>query len=731
MRIFNRLSMLGFVAGLMALVCPVQAGSPTDAAGGVIQRFLPRHADKFVLEIIPPDDGKDVFEIESRDGNIVLRGNNGVSICSALNWYLKYHCFCHVSWCGDQLNLSDPLPKVEPKFRLVTPHRYRYCLNYCAFSYSMAYWDFAQWERLIDWMALSGINMPLAITGQEAVWQAVCRRFGLSDKQIFEFLPGSAYLPFGWMGCVDGWGGPLSQDWIDRHIDLQKKILARQRELGMTPVLQGFTGHVPVGLKEKAPQAKFQQLPKWCGFPGTTFVDPQDPLFTQFGSAFIEEQTRLFGTDHFYASDTFIEMSPPSNDPAFLAGMGKAIYGAMAGADPEAIWLMQGWIFVNNPQFWQPEQTKALFGAVPDDRLILIEMGKDAYQTTEAYYGKQWIWSIVHDFGGTVTLHAALPTIINRFGAALRSPNRGRLSGLGPIMESLGYNAVFYDLFTDVMWRSEVPELKPWVMQYIHRRYGQESPTMQKAWNLLLESAYGAGAAPGEVVCLRPSLTGQRTKKARKREEYDTVKLAESCKAFLQCAEAMADRDTYRFDLTNVTRQVLANLAQDDFEEIIEAYQAKDRKRLAAAGERLCGILRDLDALLATRREFMLGPWLADAKRWATNDDERKLYEWNARNQITLWGPPDSWLHDYARKQWAGLTLSFHLPRWQQFVRSLDEALATSKEFNADAFEKQMQQFEDRWTHGTESYPTEPSGDTVAVARRLWGKYGKRALGQD
>ncbi|GAG47398.1 unnamed protein product, partial [marine sediment metagenome] len=72
----------------------------------------------------------------------------------------------------------------------------------------MAWYDWSQWERLIDWMALNGINMPLSVTGQEAVWQAVCKRLGMSDGQIDEFLAGPPYLPFQWMGCLDGWGGP-------------------------------------------------------------------------------------------------------------------------------------------------------------------------------------------------------------------------------------------------------------------------------------------------------------------------------------------------------------------------------------------------------------------------------------------------------------------------------------------------------------------------------------------
>ncbi len=64
--------------------------------------------------------------------------------------------------------------------------------NFCAFSYTLAYWDWPQWERMIDWMALHGVNMPLSVTGQEAVWYKVYRDLGLTDKhcqeRVFEGL---------------------------------------------------------------------------------------------------------------------------------------------------------------------------------------------------------------------------------------------------------------------------------------------------------------------------------------------------------------------------------------------------------------------------------------------------------------------------------------------------------------------------------------------------------------
>ena len=157
---------------------------------------------------------------------------------------------------------------------------------------------------------------------------------------------------------MDGWGGPLTQDWIDRHAALQRKILERERGFDMTPVLQGFTGHVPEALAKVRPIANYRKLPSWCGFPGTTFVDPQDPLFQEIGRRFVEEQTRLFGTDHYYAADVYRDVAA-ERGPAFIKAMAEAVYGSMAAADPDAVWLMQERLFVNNPEFWKESQTEA------------------------------------------------------------------------------------------------------------------------------------------------------------------------------------------------------------------------------------------------------------------------------------------------------------------------------------------------------------------------------------
>jgi len=724
----KRLAMMMFMGLAAASSCGAE-GEAVSGARGALQRLLPRRAAEFAVETIPRDQGRDVFEIESTGGRVVLRGSSGVAIASALNWYLKHHCNASVSLRGSQLDLPTPLPAVIEKVRLVTPFTYRYCFNYCCFSYSMAWWDWPQWERAIDWMALNGVNMPLAVTGQEAVWEAVYRELGLPDEALDEFFVGPAYLPFGWMGCMDGWGGPLSPAWIERHAALQQRILARERELGMTPVLQGFTGHVPAALQQHYPEAAYQQLPSWCGFPGTLFVDPRDPLFTRIGKAFVEEQTRQFGTDHLYASDTFIEMSPPSNDPAFLNAMGRAVHDAMKAGDPEAIWVMQGWLFVNNPRFWKPPQAKALLGSVPDDRMLVLDLHcetRPAWTLTESFYGKPWIWCIIQSFGNQVSLHGNLSRIAKDLPAAVVSPDRGKLRGAGCIMEGLGYNPVVYDLMNDLMWRPEPLNLDAWIDGYVRRRYGGEVPKAAEAWHLLLNTAYARSGQFGSVICKRPALPPTKSLKAAK-TPYPEETLDRAWRLLLDCADELGAADAYRYDLVHVTRQALCNRAPRFLADIETAYEARDRGALQQAGERFLTLLRDLDELLGTREEFLLGRWLADATRWATNEEERRLYEWNARNQITLWGPRDSILHDYAAKQWSGLIRDFYAPRWELFFKELHALIVENQKPNEDRaarFEEAMRDWEKQWTHQTASFPGQPQADAVAVARRIASTYG-------
>jgi alpha-N-acetylglucosaminidase len=501
----------------------------------------------------------------------------------------------------------------------------------------------------------------------------------------------------------------------------------------MTPVLQGFTGHVPEALKRVRPEAGFQKLTPWGGFPSTSFVDPLDPAFNEIGKRFLDQQKRDFGTDHFYASDTFIEMEPSRSDPEFLAAMGKAVYGAMKVADPEAIWVMQGWMFVNRPKFWQEPQGRALLGAVPDDRLILLDLACERYAAwvkTRSFYGKPWVWNVVQDFGDLVSLHAGMPTIAAGLAKALTSPDRGSLVGVGMVNEGLGYNPVVNDFIGEMAWRNETPDLGEWIRGHVQARYGSTPAPARAAWDLLLQTAYRNPVNRLSPVTRRPSLPkGGWVRGAREEPPYDFRLLARAWRELLNCAGDLGGNDNYRYDLVQVARQTLADLAYEWHGDIAAAYEKKDRKALAPACERYLQLIRDMDTLVATRRELLLGKWLSDAKRWATNDEEKRLYEFNARTIITMWGPPGDRHYEYANKHWSGLLNDFYLARWKMYFERLDRALAEGTELDSKAWEQFVIDWEAQWGRRTNVYPAEPRGDSVVAARQLWDRYAEYLVG--
>ncbi|MFI5235906.1 MAG: alpha-N-acetylglucosaminidase [Gemmatimonadales bacterium] len=705
-----------------------------SAAAALVARVVPGHAADFQLAAITDSAGLDIFEVSQAGHQILLRGSSGVAIASALNWYLEQVAGINVSLPFQPIHLAT-LPPVPALVRIRTPYRIRYFFNYCTFSYSMAWWQWADWQRMIDWMALKGINTPLAVTGQEAVWRATLRDLGFSHRQIADFLVGPAYLPWGWMGNIDGLGGPLPDSWIDGHITLERRILARERSLGMTPVLQGFTGHVPASITQVFPGARIHQTGDWsAGFSGTWFLDPLDPLFQRIGRRFVERQTELYGTDHLYAADPFNEIDPPSNDSTFLAGMGHAIYSSMTAADPKATWLLQGWFLYYQTRFWQDPQAEAFLGAVPDDRMIVLDLWGDrhpVWQVRHAFYGKPWIWNVLYNFGGKISVNGDLPSIAGNLDSALRSPAHGRLSGLGMMMEGLGTNPIVPDFVLDQVWRDSVPAIEPWTHSYVIRRYGAADSSAWHAWQLLLTTAFRSSAQTGNFLAERPQFYKAGTPyRSEPVAPYDIQVLAQALDSLVSAAPALGANDNYRYDVVNLTRQMLGQLAVPLVTEVQDAYARRDQTALTAAEGRVLGLLGDLDTLVATRKEFLLGRWISDARRWGRTDDERRLYEWNARNIITLWGTKctegqNDDLNLYAFKEWAGMYSSYFLPRWREFFARLDHSVAMGVPFDRAPFASDMCAWEQKWSHAETPFATEPRGDAVATAQRLWTKYRK------
>lgn len=682
-----------------------------SAARALIARIMPQHFEQVTVELL--DTEKDFFEVTAEDGNVVLRGRSGVCIGCALNWYLKNVCRCQISWENRTLSLPERLPLPAECVRREANFDLRYYLNYCTFGYSMVWWDWTRWEQEIDWMALHGINLPLAVTGHEMVWRNLGKRLGLTQEQIDAYLTGPAFLPWNYMGNIDGIGGPLPDSWYEEQYDLQCRILERERELGMTPVFPGFFGHVPQGVREIWPDAGVLELKPWFDAKPTYFLPPDDTHFERFAQAFYQEQAALYGNDHYFSLDLFHEGSAPSDEKSYLTGCAKRVMDTLTAFDSQAIWVMQSW-----------SMRDCIVQALPDKQVLLLDLcaeETEKWRQTQAFYGKGWVWCFLHNYGGRSGMFGDFEGIVNRPSEALRSSDKGALRGIGFAPEAIEENSLFYDAIAEQVWRTEPIEPKKWIEQYIECRYGQRHPAAQRAWDILMETTYRASAMEC-VVCARPMLDIGHVCNAEVEPQTDVRKVMQAWRELLSCREVFAENTAYRYDVVNVGRECLSLLARPLQCAITAAYRNGDIAALMHTGDLFCALIEDMDELTSSDIRFMAGKWVSDARKWGKTPNERALYEFNAKMQITRWWPDVNFL-DYAHKQWGGLLKQYYLPRWKNFISILRDVLTGVKNFDESAYAVDCQAYETEWAAQGVRLPEEPKGDTYKIASELLGKY--------
>ena len=296
---------------------------------GLLERIDKGASHKFVIELKKSD--KDFFELDQKGKKVVVRGNTYVNIATGLNWYLKYYAGIHLTWNGMQAKLPDVLPPVEEKLRKETDLSLRYDFNYCTYSYSMAFWDWERWEKEIDWMALHGINLPLAAVGMECVWRNMLLKLGYSSDEVNRFIAGPAFLAWWAMNNLEGWGGPNPDSWYTQQEALQKKILKRMKEYGIKPVFPGYSGMVPHDADKKM-GLNIEKPELWNGFVRPAFLQPTDPRYSEIASLYYSEQQKLFGKADYYSMDPFHELE--NADEVDFDAAGKAVMAEMKKVNP-------------------------------------------------------------------------------------------------------------------------------------------------------------------------------------------------------------------------------------------------------------------------------------------------------------------------------------------------------------------------------------------------------------
>ncbi|RHY35237.1 hypothetical protein DYB32_000296, partial [Aphanomyces invadans] len=654
----------------------------------------------------------------------------------ALHKYLKDVVHTQADWDNHALVVPHTLPLPTAPVSIAKNTKFTYYLNVVTTSYSLWTWDWPQWEKHIDWMALQGINLPLAFTGQEKIWLETFKRYNVSTGGMQHFFAGAAFQAWGRMGNIrDSWGpfGPIPLDFIEDQYRLQLRILDRMKEFGMLPALPAFAGHVPAELVELYPHANVRQSSQWAGFPEkftcVHMLDPTDQLFLDIGRTFIQVQTQLYGgyTSSVYQTDTYNELVPHTSDLAYLRASSKAVIDSMLAADQNAVWIMQGWLFYFMKDFWTNDKIEAYLGGVANDRLIMLDLWTESFPVwsrTSNYFGKPWIYCLLHTFGGNLGLHGNLPKLASDPITSLAASN-GQMIGLGLTMEGIFQNYIVYDLALEMAWRSHPMQLDAWIQSY-----HVVNEHALKGWAFLMSSVYRDEGLVGSLATTRPrwhlavnDTDSDGNLMLPKRLTSSAVHSAWRELILAAADGKLADVDAFQHDLVDVTRQALNNIMVEQYVTLVKLYNSPNVEAavVCSAANHIMVLLEDMDAILATNSAFLLGRWIRDAKARGT-PATAGYFEYQARNQLTRWGVGA--LNDYANKQWAGLVAQYYGTRWRIWLMAVCDAREAGKPTDDDKIDNQLNDFELKWQTQTDAFPTDPVGNSIEIATTLYAKYG-------
>lgn len=712
-----------FLLILLACLCFPFAQLWSNPVNGLLERIDSGASKKFIIQVKKGQ--SDFFELDQKGDKVVIRGNNYVNIATGLNWYLKYYAGIHLSWNGMTAELPESLPKVSTPVRKETNLSLRYDFNYCTYSYTMAFWDWERWEKEIDWMALHGINLPLAVVGQECVWKNMLEKLGYSKEEINKFIAGPAFLAWWAMNNLEGWGGPNPDSWYTQQEALQKKILKRMREYGIEPVFPGYSGMVPHDANKKL-GLNVTEPALWNGFTRPAFLLPTDSRFNEIASLYYKELEKLFGKANYYSMDPFHELEDAGSVDFDAAG--KAVLKAMKDVNPKATWVIQGW--TENPR---PEMIKNLNNG---DILILDLFSEcrpmwgipSIWKREKGYEQHDWLFCMIENFGGNVGLHGRMDQLLNNFYLTKNNPLAAHLKGIGLTMEGSENNPVMFELMCELPWRPEKFTKEEWLKDYLFARYGVRDEKITQAWSILADGIYNCPfgnnqQGPHEsIFCGRPGLNNfQASSWSKMQNYYDPTSTEAAARLMLEVADKYKGNNNFEYDLVDIVRQSLSDRGRIVYNQTIADFKSFDKKSFAAHSQEFLNILLAQDRLLGTRSEFRVGRWIEQARNLGTTPEEKDLYEWNARVQITTWGnrvcANDGGLHDYAHKEWNGLLKDFYYKRWAAYWQTLQDVLDGKPMVELDYYA-----MEEPWTLAHNPYASQPEGDCVSVAKEVFNE---------
>lgn len=715
------------MASLFLLVGAVWAQAPAATPEEAITGLLNRiggdgAADKFeiVINANLAENGKDVFVITSQNGKPCIKGNTQLSVATGINWYLNHYAHINLTWNNlttDLVSATLPVPGSEEKHVCNTTYRYNF--NTCTFSYSMAFWTWERWQQEIDWMALHGINAPLNLVGLDVVTRKFLEELGVSESDIDAYIAGPGFIAWFAMNNLEGWGGTINSSstgvqmngnpdwWYTRQEQLCRNMLQRMRELGMQPVIPGFSGQIPNSLSNYSisgfSSSDVINGGTWAGgYTRPDILKPFTDSYKNLASVYYKHLEDVMGVSEFYSMDPFHEgnslpsgITADNTWPKIMAELDNYYVNVSKenltkySAPEKPKWIIQKW------QSLPPGDVFSTMSGYPEykERFIGLDLfadniyaGNAAFWQGQFYAGCPYVYCMLHNFGGRSGMHGRLETTMDGYFQALAKGNN--CQGIGATPEGIETNPILYDMLFELPWMDPAkrPTADEWLADYAHARYGVDNKTAPKALSALKnlkksvwDCKVNQQGTSEAVILARPNWTvgsvSSWSTSAIYWDTQDVLQAADELYAIKDIVTENGGQDgiaNYNYDFIDVVRQAMVDYAAELLPLIKAAHDKGDNTEYTRLYQLYLQLMLDLDTMLSYDENFKLERWTSLARNIAgevddTDENDRNWLEWNARTQVTVWSKGNTDLHDYSNRCWAGLIKDFHYKRWEKF----------------------------------------------------------------
>ena len=652
------------------------------------------------------DNSKGYYKVYAHNERLVIEADCKIHIAAGLYRYLKDVLNINYSWCG---NTEISVDKLNFNFKPIYAEivqKYISMFNYCTYGYSMAYWNWERWEKELDFMAMNGVNLPLFVVGIEAVWYKTLLLNGCTKEEALSFISSPSHFPWQLMTNIEGVMPVMSEKLIEKRLVLGQKIMKRMLELGMQPIQMGFSGFVPSVFKKKYYKSSdIRQKNNWCAIDGTWEVNPKDPLFKKIGTQFLNIQKELFGAYHFYACDPFHESEPPVDGKDYLVDVSKSIQDMYLSFDKDYKWVMQSWSLRED-----------IVKAVPKDRILILDLAGVKHESTDYFWGYDYLSGNLHNFGGRINLHGDIRMLCDNKYLALKE--KSNIVGTGLFMEGINQNPLYYDLALTMLTKNEKMKLDEFLDNYTLRRYGSKNENLREGLTLLSNSVYREGTNAVEsssMICARPAINVKKSGPNKGFTElYDKLELLKALKIYLECFDEKL-KDGYFFDLYDIARQASSNALQFLSKKIKAAYENKDSEGFNSYTESFLKILNLVDSLLLTRKELNLYNNLNEAKTYTYDEEINDKLVKAYKALFTIWADiEEPQIFDYAWREWGGFIGEFYFVRWKMFFDYLKSEILKEDGYSSEK-ESELPQI-----HGREAFFANEIYRNIAEFENAW-----------